>query len=148
MTGVPSFVCHCGECIILGMWVPSLPSLAAVIPSLSSLSPPCPCPCPFHCHHPCHCHCPWPWHHHCHCHHLHLPGCINLVGVSPAHIFPGCHLLPCQAFRHPIPVPVTVIPLVVTVVVLGVMWALPIAVRGAGVALLSPPHVSLLSSGV
>jgi hypothetical protein len=46
----------------------------------------------------------------------------------------------------PVPVPVAVLPLVVVVVVLVVVWAVPIAVGGTGVALLSPPRVSLLSS--
>ena len=45
-----------------------------------------------------------------------------------------------------VPVPVMVIPLVVVVIVLGIMWVVPIVVRGASVALLSPPRVSLLSS--
>jgi hypothetical protein len=59
-----------------------------------------------------------------------------------------CFLAVPLAIPVPVPVPMTVIPLMVIVVVLGVMWVVPIAVRGDGVALLSPPHVSLLSSVV
>jgi hypothetical protein len=84
---------------------------------------------------------------------VHCPGCVCLGALS----WWGSVLLlsSLAAIRFlavplaiPVPVPVAVIPLMVIVVVLGVVWAVPIVVRGAGVAHLSPPCVLLLSSVV
>jgi hypothetical protein len=79
------------------------------------------------------------------------PGCVCLCALSwwgPVLLLSSLAAVRFLAVPLAIPVPVAVIPLVVVVVVLGVVWAVPIAVGGAGVALLSPPRVSLSSSVV
>ena len=76
------------------------------------------------------------------------PGCICLGALSWWGSVLLLSSLGTDSFlAMPVPVPITVVPLVVIVAVLGTVWAVPIAV-GAGMALLSPPHVSLLSSVV